>query len=34
MVTMNEEDSAKVGEYILDEKSRKLPVQGTPGILG
>jgi len=28
MVTMNEKDSAKVGEYILDEKSRKLPVQG------
>jgi hypothetical protein len=28
MVTMNEKDSAKVGEYILDEKSRKLPGQG------
>lgn len=28
MVTMNEKDSAKVGEYILDEKSRKLPAQG------
>jgi hypothetical protein len=28
MVTMNEKDSAKVGEYILEEKSRKLPVQG------
>src|SRR5215831_11148312 len=28
MVTMNEKDSAKVGEYILDEKSRKLPEQG------
>jgi uncharacterized caspase-like protein len=25
---MNEKDSAKVGEYILDEKSRKLPRQG------
>jgi uncharacterized caspase-like protein len=28
MVTMNEKDSAKVGEYILDEKTRKLPGQG------
>jgi hypothetical protein len=28
MVTMNEKDSAKVGEYILDEKSRKLPRRG------
>ena len=28
MVTMNEKDSTKVGEYILDEKSRKLPGQG------
>jgi uncharacterized caspase-like protein len=28
MVTMNEKDSAKVGECILDEKSRKLPGQG------
>ncbi|HXX97362.1 MAG TPA: caspase family protein [Candidatus Bathyarchaeia archaeon] len=28
MVTMNEKDSAKVGDYILDEKSRKLPAQG------
>jgi uncharacterized caspase-like protein len=28
MVTMNEKDSAKVGKYILDQKSRKLPVQG------
>jgi len=25
---MNEKDSAKVGGYILDEKARKLPVQG------
>jgi uncharacterized caspase-like protein len=31
MVTLNEKDSAKVGEYILSslyEKSRKLPAQG------
>ena len=28
MVTMNEKDSAKVGGYILDEKSRKLPALG------
>ena len=28
MVTLNERDSAKVGGYILDEKARKLPVQG------